>query len=261
MARTAVAKKKKAEVIAFNPDMFSADAGAGLTDLGTEDLAMPFLRILQKTSPELDEIDARAGDIYNTVTKEVLNGSDGCRVINCAYRLEHIEWEPLGQGSKAPFNIYPVGAMLPETFRNDDEKDFNDYVVDGDGRYLERTAQHYVLTIDGEGMTQQALVSMKTTQFKKSKQWNSALKSAKMKDSNGTLFVPPRFAQIFRLKTHKEENKKGSWFGWEISKEGYIEDANLYAEAKMFAESINAGQVNVQHQREESNIKQDEVPF
>ena len=99
MARTAVAKKKKAEVIAFNPDMFSADAGAGLTDLGTEDLAMPFLRILQKTSPELDEIDARAGDIYNTVTKEVINGSDGCRVINCAYRLEHIEWEPLGQGS------------------------------------------------------------------------------------------------------------------------------------------------------------------
>ena len=40
------------------------------------------------------------------------------------------------------------------TERSDDNKDM---VVDGAGRYLERTAQHYVLVVDEDGMTQQAL--------------------------------------------------------------------------------------------------------
>ena len=72
-------------------------------------------------------------------------------------------------------------------------------------------------------MTQQALISMKATQFKKSKQWNSALKSLKMKDSNGRLFTPARFSHIWLMKSQPEENKNGSWHGWEISKDSQIE--------------------------------------
>jgi hypothetical protein len=110
-------------------------------------------------------------------------------------------------------------------------------------------------------MTQQALISMKATQFKKSKQWNSALKSIKMTDSNGRMFTPARFSHIWLLKSTPEENKNGSWHGWEISKDSPIEDLTLYQEAKLFAESINAGQVNVQHTREEDATDSDDVPF
>tara|TARA_R110000796_G_scaffold185468_1_gene302319 strand:+ start:529 stop:1308 length:780 start_codon:yes stop_codon:yes gene_type:complete len=256
----ALAKKQSAEVVVMNESMFAADAGMGVSDLGSEDLAIPFIKVLQKMSDELDDLDnAKAGDIYNTVTKDVIKGKDGIRLINCAYNLQYIEWEPRGTGTGAPHAIYGAGAEIPATERGDDNKD---YVVEGNGRYLERTAQHYVLVVDEDGVTQQALLPMKSTQFKKSKQWNSAMRSLKMKDGNGSLFTPPRFSHIWKLETVSEENKNGSWHGWQISKDGVVEDVNVYQEAKLFAESIQAGQVNVKHVREEDKDSSDEdVPF
>ena len=256
----ALAKKQSAEVVVMNESMFAADAGMGVSDLGSEDLAIPFIKVLQKMSDELDDLDnAKAGDIYNTVTKDVIKGKDGIRLINCAYNLQYIEWEPRGTGTGAPHAIYGAGDEIPATERGDDNKD---YVVEGNGRYLERTAQHYVLVVDEDGVTQQALLPMKSTQFKKSKQWNSAMRSLKMKDGNGSLFTPPRFSHIWKLETVSEENKNGSWHGWQISKDGVVEDVNVYQEAKLFAESIQAGQVNVKHVREEDKDSSDEdVPF
>ena len=259
---TTIAKKgkDKNEVAIMDENMFAADAGVGVSDLSSEDLAIPFLKVLQKMSDELDDLDdAKAGDIYNTVTKNVVKGKDGVTVINCAYSLQYIEWEPRGTGTGAPHHIYSSADDIPQTERGDDNKD---YVVGGSGRYLERTAQHYVLIIDEDGMTQQALLPMKSTQFKKSKQWNSAMRSLKMKDSKGGLFTPPRFSHIWKLETVPEENKNGSWHGWQISKDSVVSDPSVYAEAKLFAESILAGQVNVKHVREEEKTSSDEdVPF
>ena len=137
MAR-AVAKKQAAELALMDEDMFAADAGAGVSDLGSEDLAIPFLKVLQKMSDELDDLDdAKAGDIYNTVTKDVVKGKEGVTVVNCAYTLQYIEWEPRGTGTGAPHRIYGAGEEIPATERGEDNKD---YVVGGNGRYLERTA-------------------------------------------------------------------------------------------------------------------------
>ena len=263
MAR-AVAKKKEGQLSAEVHDLFAADAGLGVNDLGSEDLAIPFIKILQKMSDELDDLDgAKAGDILNSVTKEVVKGKDGIRVIPCAYRLEWIEWEPRGTGTGAPHAIYHTGDTIPQTERSDDNKDM---VVGGDGRYLERTAQHYVLVLDEDGITQQALLPMKATQFKKSKQWNSAIKSIKMKDSNGNLFTPPRFSHIWRMTTTSEENKNGSWHGWQIEKDTVISDPDVYAEAKHLAGSIQAGEVKVQHVRDDdggksSSDSDEDTPF
>ena len=131
---TAVAKKKSAAVAVMDENMFAADAGVGVNDLGSEDLAIPFIKVLQKMSDELDDLDnAKAGDIYNTVTKDIVKGKDGVRVINCAYNLQYIEWEPRGTGTGAPHAIYGAGDAIPQTERGDDNKD---YVVGGSGTRL-----------------------------------------------------------------------------------------------------------------------------
>ena len=259
MATKQVAKKKSnGQLAVMSDEMFAADAGAGVPAHGTEDLAIPFLKILQKMSPELDDIDeAKSGDIINTVTKDIIKGKKGVRVVNCAYSLKYIEWEPRGTGTGAPHKIYSSNEEIPTTERGDDNKD---YVVDGGGRYLERTAQHYVLIVDEEGFTQQAMLPMKATQFKKSKQWNSAMRALKMRDAKGNMFVPPRFSHVWSLTTAQEENKNGSWHGWIISKDSQIEDPNLYKEAKSFADLIQAGQVKVQHVQDDDN-RDDDTPF
>ncbi len=87
------------------------------------------------------------------------------------------------------------------------------------------------------------------------------MRSLKMKDSKGLLFTPPRFSHIWRLQTVTEENTKGSWHGWQISKDSQVTDPNLYAEAKMFAQDIQAGKVNVQHQQEDDSSSDADVPF
>ena len=62
-------KRKETLPTTVNTDIFLQDAGVGVQDLRTEDLAIPFLKVLQKMSPELDDLDVRAGDIFNSVTK------------------------------------------------------------------------------------------------------------------------------------------------------------------------------------------------
>ena len=66
---SSVAKTKKSEVTEFDPSMFEADAGDGVSNMGQEDLALPFLKILSGLDPLLDELDeAKRGDLYNTVS-------------------------------------------------------------------------------------------------------------------------------------------------------------------------------------------------
>ena len=64
-----------------------------------------------------------------------------------------------------------------------------------------------------------------------------------------------------RLKTIKEGNDKGSWYGWEVSRESQLDDANLYAVAKGFAESVTKGERKVKYEEDSSTSSGDKVPF
>ena len=75
----AVAEKVAAGALAVS--LFEADADKGLANLGHEDLALPFLKILGQLSPEVNKRDgkyvqgAEPGMIYNSVTGELFDGS------------------------------------------------------------------------------------------------------------------------------------------------------------------------------------------
>ena len=66
-------EKASTEVSTDVLNLFQEDAGSGLTDMGQEDLALPFLKVLSGNDPILDDADsgARKGDIFNTVTGEI----------------------------------------------------------------------------------------------------------------------------------------------------------------------------------------------
>jgi hypothetical protein len=192
-------------------------------DMGQEDLALPFLKVLSGNDPILDDADsgARKGDIFNTVTGEIYKGGDGINVIPCAYQRRFICWAPRGEGSGAPQAIYEPGQEMPKTERSPDDN--KDYVVGGEGEYIEETHQHFVVVINEDGSAETALIAMKSTQLKKSRKWNSMMQSVQMMGANGP-FNPPRYSHIYQLKTVKEENSKGSWHGWEMSRVGPITD-------------------------------------
>jgi hypothetical protein len=253
-----VAKKKEAEVVVFDSSMFEQDAHDGMDNITAEDVALPFLKVLSQLSPELESVEgAKAGMIYNTVSGQVYDGTQGIKVIPCHFERKYIEWSPRGQGSGAPATIHPATSdIMTKTFRKaGDSKDYLD-----NGNYIENTAQHYVLVVDDEGNSSPALISMKATQLKKSRKWASMMMTAKMNGKNGP-YTPPSYSYIYRLTTSKESNDKGTWYGWEVERVSPVEDIALYHMAKSFCLSVKQGQVNVKHDQDEGVKVAEKAPF
>jgi len=252
-----VAKKEKAGALAAS--IFEADAAAGLSNIGHEDLALPFLKILGQLSPETNKRDgkyvegAEPGMIYNSVTGELFDGEKGIKVIPAHYKLEYIEWQDRGTGPSAPVKIYPASSdILSKTSRGADYKDRLP-----SGNYVEKTASHFIIIAENNPST--ALIAMKSTQLKVSRKWNSMMQSIKLKGKNG-LFTPASFSHIYNLRSVQQSNDKGTWFGWEVSKIGPVEDEGLYLQAKKFYESVSKGDVEVKHGNgTETDTKSDSI--
>ena len=241
-----VQAKKRNEISA---NMFEADAGQGL-NMTQEDLALPFLKVLGQLSPECNKRDAKhvegaePGMIINTVTNEIYDGVKGIDVVPVHYKRQHIEWQDRGESQGAPVKIYEAGDDLPSTTRDKFNKDRL-----ANGNYLENTASHFVVVLGDNPTT--ALISMKATQLKVSRKWNSMMMGLKMQGKNG-MFTPPTYSHIYKLKTVQQSNDKGTWFGWDVSRVGPISDPGIYKIAKDFGANVSKGDVNVKHGEQES---------
>ena len=241
-----VAEKKSAGLPA---NMFEDDAAKGLGAIGQEDLALPFLKILGQLSPEVNKRDgkyvegAEPGMIYNSVSGELYDGAKGINVIPAFYKLEYVEWKDRGEGSGGPVAVHDSSSDIMSQTKAD--ANFKDRLPNGN--YVEKTASHFVI-ITGDSPTT-ALISMKSTQLKISRKWNSMMSGIKLKGKNG-LYTPASFSHIYKLKTTQMSNDKGTWFGWEVSKVGPIADASIYQQAKSFSDSISKGAVKAKHGEE-----------
>ena len=238
-----VTEKKSAPLPA---NMFEDDAAKGLGAIGQEDLALPFLKILGQLSPEVNKRDgkyvegAEPGMIYNSVSGELYDGVKGVDVIPCFYKLEYIEWKDRGEGLGAPVAIYDSSSDIMSKTTTD--ANYKDRLPNGN--YIEKTASHFVIVTGDSPST--ALISMKSTQLKISRKWNSMMSGIKMKGANG-MFTPASFSHIYKLKTTQMSNDKGTWFGWEVSKVGPVTEKGLYDQAKSFSENISKGSVKAKH--------------
>ena len=177
--------------------------------------------------------------IINTVTAELFDGEKGIEVLPVYYKRQYIEWQDRGESKGAPVNIYDAGDDIPKTTR---DKSFKDRLANGN--YLENTVSHFVVLLGKTPTT--ALISMKATQLKISRKWNSMMMGIKMQGKNG-LFTPPTYSHIYKLKTVQQSNDKGTWFGWDVSKVGPITDKGIYEIAKGFSNNVAKGAVIAKH--------------
>jgi len=213
---------------------------------------LPFLKILGQLSPEVNKRDgkyvegAEPGKIINTVTNKLY---DEIEVIPVFYKRQYVEWADRGTSTGAPIAIHDADSdIISQTTRG---KDYKDRLPNGN--YLENTANHYVIYLND--VPQQALISMKSTQLKISRKWNSMMMGIKMQGKNG-LFTPPTYSHIYKLKSVQMSNDKGTWFGWDVAKASPVGDKNIYDMAKSFATSVGKGEVQAKHGSEDNESKQ-----
>jgi hypothetical protein len=240
-----VAEKKEG---ALQTNLFEADANQGAQNISQEDLALPFLKILGQLSPEVNKRDgkyvegAEPGKIINTVTNDLYDTID---IIPCHYKRQYIEWQDRGASSGAPVAIHEADSdIISQTTRG---KDYKDRLPNGN--YLDNTANHFVLVLGKNPQT--ALISMKSTQLKVSRKWNSMMMGIKLQGKNG-LFTPPTYSHIYKLSTVQMSNDKGTWFGWDVSKVGPVNDKSSYEMAKSFAISVGKGEVETKPENQEA---------
>ena len=250
-----VAQKKTAGLPAAS--MFEDDASQGLGNISQQDLALPFLKILGQLSPEVNKRDgkhvegAEPGMIFNSVTGDLYDGVKGIDVIPAFYKLEYVEWKDRGEGPGAPVMVHDSSSDIMSQTKPD--ANYKDRLPNGN--YVEKTASHFVI-IQGDS-PQTALISMKSTQLKISRKWNSLMMGLKLQGKNG-LFTPPTYSHIYNLSTVQMSNDKGTWFGWEVEKMGPVTDKGIYDMAKSFAMSVGKGEVEAKHGSEETK---DSTPF
>jgi hypothetical protein len=217
--------------------LYEGDAHAGFENVNTSSLALPILKLMQNGSGEAQKRNqnyvegAEPGMLLNTVTKKLYNGAKGIEVIPCHYKLEYQEWADFGTGSGRPENIYDANSKILSETKNEAGKDRLD-----NGNYILTVGQHYVLIRDGNS-TENALISMSSSQGKISRKWNSMMMSITFDGKNGP-YTPPSFSHKYRLTSVLNSGKGNQWYGYNVTKVGPVEEPALYERAKKFYTSL-----------------------
>ena len=229
-------------------------SGAGMENTDRESFAIPFLAVIQKTSPQVDKDTdqyikgVEAGDLLLTSSNEVFKDEDGVDVVFCGYRRVFLRWAPLdeGGGFKGEIPVEEVAVMRSKgKVIEEDGRLFAD-----NGDIIADTRIHYVLVVREDGTFTPAVMSLKSTQIKKSKMLMTQIQSYVAKDSNGKSFTPPSFGHVFHAETVAESNDKGSWRGWKLTRTGFVEDSELFNAAIEFHKTVANEGVKVNYEAE-----------
>lgn len=246
--KTTKAVTKKEEHLPSTDVMnFEQDSGAGFEHADADAYSIPYLIILQKNSPQVDEDDpkyvsgAKAGMFMNNVTEELF---DEVILVPAMYRRLMVEWVPRDAGGGFRGSFDPADPRIADVQRGDDGK----FVLEN-GNFLSDTRYHFVLQISGEGETavfEPMVISLTSTQIKKSRNWMTKMNNFKMKGAK-KMFTPPMYAHVVKATSVSESNDKGSWKGWKFDLERTLtgDEAHLYTAAQDFIKAIEAGSAQV----------------
>jgi hypothetical protein len=219
MAKTDVAEVKNTAVSADVFD-YGEDRGQGFEGIGINDMSIPFFNILQPTSPEVAEQTiegCRAGDIVNSVTKEIVKQP----IIIQPVKRDHlwVEWIPRLKGGGLVASHDPASEVVRKVIdanggssippKGSDGKRIPFRVGDNE---LVETYYYYCLLLDETGMDNVGfcVLSFTSTKIKVQKDWMTAMMTQRGQ--------PPIFANRCLLSSIGQRNDAGQpYFNYKIT--------------------------------------------
>jgi hypothetical protein len=235
---------------------FEADSGMGLENIDKGDLALPFLKLLQSGSYETKKKHAKyvegaeAGMFYNTVTKKLYSGEKGMNVIPCFYKMTYPEWAPFDKSEGRP--VHPDRG--PEVMAQTTKSGTKDVLANGNE--IIKTANHFVIILGDR--PEKALMSLKTTQLKTSRGWNSLMDNEMIISKTSGKSIPaPAFSRVYKINS-VENTGNFTWHGMTVNLVKPVENAEIYSMAKDFnlalhKSNVAAASVEPSQPQEKSN--------
>jgi hypothetical protein len=240
-------KEENVALAAFVND-FEDYAGVGSENVESQDMAIPFIKIAQSLSPEVNKKEAayipglEVGDFFNSATKEIVAKADvGFKFVPILYKRQYLEWVPRDNGGGL------AGEHGPEIIDKCRDDGKGSYFLPN-GNEVIITALWFVLMVTPDGNYQQAVLSLAKTQFKKSKNLVSTLKNLMVPRSKGPgKFNPPFFYSVIAATSNYESNDQGNWYGWAFKIDGRTQDIADAADVLQFAvqthKDVSSGQI------------------
>jgi len=239
----ALAKKESAGLPAFlKGDQYSDFVDYGLENADADSFAIPFLRILQSNSPQVKKTSgsyiegAEEGMLINTVTQDLYDTeTNKVQLVSVYFKRAFMEWKTRenGGGYVAEHSVSDGLELLKLTERDDKNRD-----ILPNGNQLADTRYHYVMVVREDGTYEPAIITMERTQLRKSKRWCSDI-DLKKKATR----VPYQQAFLYNAKVQGESKDDNSWWGWDVTFSGLVEDQDLFDAAVDFHNKIRAGEV------------------
>jgi hypothetical protein len=246
---------------------------------GTDQLIVPFLKILQPLSPNVQEglpdynPLAKPGMFFNTATGRLYDGKTGIVLVPISHQRSYTEWVPRSEGggfikdwgeSATAWNHLcerdQVGAYRPKT---------------KDGHEILHSQLHYAYIVDvTTGEFNPVVFAFAGTLLKRARAWASLMANAKIQTSDG-----PRPAAhsyyTYKATTEIQRNDKGAWYlpkiGPNMVDEKWLSvrdipgGAEIWRSAKMFRQSLLEGTIRTEQMENEfsggTSTDTEEAPF
>jgi hypothetical protein len=206
---------------------------AGSEDVGTKDMILPRVDVLQALSPQIKKSDAafipgaEQGQIFNTVTGELYGSS--VTFIPVLFRKEWVCWKLKSAGGGF------CGAFQTEL----EAQTFRQNLPNPDDHEAVETHQHFAMLLTDHG-PEEAVFSMSKSKLKVSRALNTLIQIAGV----------DRFAKAYRLDAIETSSDKGDFWSYKAHPVGFA-GKELYERGKNLYDMIKAGAAGVDRSVEE----------
>lgn len=254
---------------------YGDDVGGGFENQTREDIAIPFLTILQALSPQVAKSTvegAKPGMLFNTVTEEITEAEDGIIFVPSITEHVFVEWVPRKEGG----GFVALHALDSEAVAKakDESEEFGKLKIDREGGGLNDLVETFyvygaVLDEDLEPDSM-AVIAFTSSKIKIYKRWNTSLRMFTIKTETGKV-RPPLFAHTVRVSTKGESNSEGDFYNFTLSPaNGKIVDSLLepgspaLEAAKAVADMVKSGIARAAHETIDGGAgdsSDDDIPF
>lgn len=215
--------------------LFEQDAGAGTENIGKDELSIPYISLLQKTSQAVDPTSpgyvkgATIGQFLITGTNRLFNQ---LKVIPVHYKRQFAKYED------NDFRGYVDGDVVEKGIEAGTYQLAGRKIFDDAGFEYKDTRTHLFLVLDenNEPVTA-AILNLSSTQIKKSKILLTEMQTFLETGASGKKFTPPTYSHVYTIHQVAEKNDNGSWCGVRFERVGFVQSSEVYNKAKAIHDS------------------------
>lgn len=228
-------------------DDFFEGAGEGMEDFAQGDFLVPYIRIIQALSKELQKGHAKYiqgaenGMFVNSATKRLWKGEEGFYAVPIHFQRRYQAWKPNNGG---PADDYGENSAIYDSLTPNDQGKR----IDANGNEVTAAAQYFILIVDiTNGDHEIAVLSFGGVQQKKSRQWNSLMASRRETRPDGKRIQPANWFYTYHITSVPESNDKGQWYGFLIEEGPKVPElprgTEIFQFAKATRDQIIGGQI------------------